>query len=47
MKRDSVSVYKHIRRDTSSPYTQVQAFWMTPPSPHQLRTYLSDDPFSN
>ena len=42
MKRDSVSAYIHMRRDTFSPCTQLYAFWMTHPSHHQLRTYLID-----
>ena len=33
MKRDSVSVNVHIRRDTPSPCTQLYSFWMTPPPP--------------
>ena len=53
MKRDSISAYIHMRRDTPSPYTQLNAFWMTPPPPprppvqHQLHTHLIDDPFLN
>ena len=33
MKRDSVSAYVHMRRDTSSSYTQLYTFWMKPPIP--------------
>ena len=29
------------------PPTQLYAFWMTLPIPHQLRTYLTDGPFLN
>ena len=44
---DSVSAYVHMRCDTPSPYMQLYAFWMTPQSPHQLRTHLIDGPFLN
>ena len=49
MKRDSVSAYTRMKRDTPSPYMQLYAIWMTPhpptpQSPHQLRTILIDDP---
>ena len=46
MKRNSVSAYVHMRRDTPSPCTHLYAFWITnrplPPLPstHQLRMYL-------
>ena len=44
-KKDSVSAYIHMRRETLCPCTQLHAFWMTPPPiPHQLRTYLIDGP---
>ena len=33
MRRDSVIAYVHVRRDTSSPYTQLHLFWMTPHPP--------------
>ena len=50
MKRDKVckseSVYVHMRRDISSPCTQLYAFWITP-IPYQLRTYLIDGLFLN
>ena len=48
MKRDSVSAYVKMRRDTPFPYTQLYAFWMIPPNPpHQLCTHSIDGPFLN
>ena len=48
MKRDSVSVYIHMRRDIILPYVRICAHFGWPsPSPHQLRTYLTDGPFLN
>ena len=49
MKRDSVSAYVHMKRDTPSLYMQLYAFWMNPPpqSLHQLPTHLIDGPFLN
>ena len=46
MKRDSVSAYVYIKRDTPFPCTQLYAFWIIP-IPQQLRTYLTDGPFPN
>ena len=40
MKRDSVSAYVHIKRDTLSPCTQLCTY-------QQLCTYLIDGPFLN
>ena len=50
MKKFSVSEHVHMRRDTSSPCTQLYAFWMTP-SPslfsRQLCVYVIDGLFLN
>ena len=47
MKRDSVSAYVHMRRDTPLPlYAPVHIFNDPPPFP-QLRTYLMDALFLN
>ena len=48
MKRDSVSAYVRMKRDTPLPLqVVVRILDDPPPSPHQLRTYLIDDPFLN
>ena len=47
MKRDSVSVYVHMRRDTPSPLPMYADAGATLPSPHKLRTYLLDGLFLN
>ena len=47
MKRDSVSAYVHMRRDTPLPlYAPVHILDDPPPFP-QLRTYLMDGLFLN
>ena len=43
-KRDSVSAYVHMSFDMPSPFTQLYAFWMLPPSSKELRTYLINSP---
>ena len=49
MKRDSVSAYVHIRRESSLfLYAAVRIFYECPhPSPHQWRTYLTGGLFLN
>ena len=45
MKRDSMSAYVHMRRYTPYPFTELYAFWMNSPIPHELHPYLNDVPF--
>ena len=45
MKRNSVSAYVHMRRDTPSPCTHLHAFWITnrplpPPPVHPPVAYV-------
>ena len=50
MKRDSVSAYVHMRRDTPPPSLYAALRILDDPpsqSPQQLRTHLIDDPFLN
>ena len=48
MKRDSVSAYVRMKRDTPLPLqVVVRILDDPPPSPHQLHTYLIDEPFLN
>ena len=46
MKRDSVSVYLHMRHDSPSPYMQIYTFWMTPPIPQPVAYALNQRPLS-